>query len=80
MLQQRMAKFCAQPEGTGQIFRAAALLVAHLHEQTSLLAPYCAKNLPPSRPRLKREQTHQYGHFLPSLIDGRGTFNRVLFF
>jgi|GEM_PF-5106 len=33
-----MAKFCAQPEGTGQILRAAVLLVVHLHEQISLLA------------------------------------------
>ncbi|KXU39109.1 hypothetical protein AXE65_10385 [Ventosimonas gracilis] len=60
MLQRRMAKFWAQPEGTGQIFRAAALLVAHLHEQTSLLAPCRAKNLPPSRPRLKREQPLEF--------------------
>jgi len=52
----RMAKFWAQPEGTGQILRAAVLLVVHLHEQISLLAPCCAQNLAPSRPRLKREQ------------------------
>jgi len=30
MLQRRMAKSGAQPEGTGQIFRAAVLLVVHL--------------------------------------------------
>jgi len=29
-VQRRMAKFWAQPEGTGQIFRAAALLVVYL--------------------------------------------------
>jgi len=41
----------------GQILRAAVLLVVHLHEQISLLAPCCAQNLAPSRPRLKLEQT-----------------------
>jgi|GEM_PF-5201425 len=37
-VQQRMAKFWAQPEGTGQIFRAAALFVVHL--QLANLSPH----------------------------------------
>ncbi|KXU38950.1 hypothetical protein AXE65_10915 [Ventosimonas gracilis] len=66
MLQQRMAKFWAQPEGTGQILCAAVLLVVHLHEQISLLAPCCAQNLAPSRPRLRREQTLVFYRMRPA--------------
>ncbi|HAQ73007.1 MAG TPA: hypothetical protein DCR66_03365 [Pseudomonas sp.] len=57
VLQRRMAIFAAQPFGPGLFLCDAALLVAYLDDQTSLLVPCFAQKQAPARPRPKRQQT-----------------------
>jgi len=44
-----MAAFLVQPKGPGLVSRGAALLVAHLGDQTTLLAPCSARNQAPAQ-------------------------------
>ncbi|RMI01867.1 hypothetical protein EA795_06475 [Stutzerimonas nitrititolerans] len=52
-----MAIFDAQPFGPGLFLRDAALFVAHLDDQISLLMPCLAQKPAPARPRTKWQQT-----------------------
>ncbi|RMI02983.1 hypothetical protein EA795_00535 [Stutzerimonas nitrititolerans] len=55
--QRGMAIFDAQPFGPGLFLRDAALFVAHLDDQISLLMPCLAQKQAPARPRTKWQQT-----------------------
>ncbi|HCL75918.1 MAG TPA: hypothetical protein DIC26_08640 [Pseudomonas sp.] len=75
VLQRRMAIFAAQPFGPGLFLCDAALLVAYLDDQTSLLVPCFAQKQAPARPRPKRQQTLRKTWFFCSsrlLQDARG--------
>ncbi|TXI34786.1 MAG: hypothetical protein E6Q69_03295 [Aquipseudomonas alcaligenes] len=54
--QQRTARFCAQPEGTGQFCAALRCSTTHLDDQTSRLAPSPAQKLASSRSRRDRNR------------------------